>query len=85
MHDVANKAVIQATCDLIKIIQLYDSGKELICHEQKGNGKLFLSEDWTPQTLRVIYNLFNDKIVDMFLNGEITSNPPKIIDFFSEK
>lgn len=84
MHDVANKAVIKATEDLIKIIRMYDNGKELLCHEQKGNGKLFLSDDWTPQTLRVIYNLFDDRIVDMFLNGEITSNPPKIIDFFNQ-
>lgn len=84
MHDVANKTVIQATDDLIKIISMYDKGKALICHEQKGNGKLFLSEDWSPQTLRVIYDLFDDKIVDMFLKGEITSNSPKIIDYFSE-
>lgn len=84
MHDVANKAVIQATDDLMRIIQMHDNGKELICHEQKGNGKLFLSDDWSPQTLRVIYNLFNDRIVDMFLKGEITSNPPKIVNFFSE-
>lgn len=53
------------------ILNRIDNGAELICSEQKGNGKLFLSRDWTPQTLRVIYELFEDKIVDMYLNGEL--------------
>lgn len=71
MHEVACKAVVQVAEDICSILNRIDNGAELICSEQKGNGKLFLSRDWTPQTLRVIYELFDDKIVDMYLNGEL--------------
>lgn len=82
MHEVACKAVVQVAEDLCKILQCLDNGERLICKPQKGNGKLFLSQDWTPQLLRVIYELFDDKIVDMYLNGELEKSEPELVDYF---
>lgn len=42
----------------------------------------FFCRDWTPQTLRVIYELFDDKIVDMYLDGELEKSEPNLVDFF---
>lgn len=82
MHDVACKAVSQVSKDLISILEKLDQGAKIQTHDMKKAGKLFENSDWTPETLRVIYELFNDRIVDMFLSGEIDSPPPKTISFF---
>lgn len=81
MHDVACKAVTQVSKDLIAILKKLDQGALLSTHDMKKAGKLFESSDWTPETLRVIYELFDDKIVDMFLSGEIDRPPPTTISF----
>lgn len=82
MHEVACKAVVQVAEDLCQILNYLDNGALLVCFLQKGNGKLFVSSDWTPQTLRVIYELFDDKIVDMYLNGELENSEPELVKFF---
>lgn len=85
MHEVACKAVIKAADDICKIMEAVDNGMELTCYPQKKSGKLFLSIDWTPQMLRVIYELFEDKIVDLYLDGELERDEPELVDFFALK
>ena len=83
IHDVACKAVIQVVHDICKILELADAGHEIKCHPQKGSGKLFVTQDWTPQTLTVIYDLYKDRIVDHFLDGTFIKSEPQIINFIS--
>ncbi len=48
--------------------------------EQKKNGKLFLEKDWRPEHLRLIYDTYEDKIVDLWFDGEISrENNPELI------
>lgn len=82
IHEVACKAVVQVANDLCKIFDIVESGKKLKPVPQVSNGKLFVNKDWTPQTLRLIYNTFNDDIVDKFLDGEIISPDPILIRQF---
>ena len=81
MHDVACKAVFQSGKELVKILNLIENGKKVVCVPQKTSGKLFQNRDWAPQHLRLIYNTFNDDIVDCFLNGDISAPNPDIVDF----
>ena len=81
IHDVACKAVIQVVNDLCKILELADAGQKLTCHPQKSSSKLFVTQDWTPQTLTVIYDLYKDRIVDHYLDGVFIKNVPPVIDF----
>ena len=81
LHDVACRAVIQVANDLIQILDLLDTGKELVCIPQKGSGKLFNEEDWTPQNLTVIYDLYDDQIVDRFLEGYFVKTEPELVNF----
>ena len=83
VHDVACKAVLKVGKDIIEILNLIENGKKIFCVPQKSNGKLFTSGDWTPQHLRLIYNTFSDDIVDCFLNGEIASPDPDLVNFIS--
>lgn len=81
IHDVACKTVLTTGKELIEVLSLIDDKKEISCVPQIGTGKLFLDKEWTPQHLRLIYNTFNDDIVDCFLNGEIVSPEPQLVDF----
>ena len=63
----------------------HDKGKELTCVPQKSSGKLFVSQDWTPQTLRVIYDLFDNRIADMYLDGEINPDSPTLVSFLEDQ
>lgn len=79
VHDVACRAVVQVAEDIVRILQLRQRGREFPGVPQKSSGKLFVGTDWYPQHLRVIYNLYNNDIVDRYLDGEISSPPPSLI------
>jgi len=78
LHDVACKAVIQGATDLSTILTT-TSIDQIVYHPQKGNGKLWVGNDWMPQHLRFVYNQYNNDIVDQFLDGKIPRIDPPII------
>lgn len=41
-------------------------------------GKNWIGSDFHAAQLRVIYDLFNDQIVDKYLGGELEQKKPKI-------
>ena len=45
----------------------------------RNKGKLFLKSDWKPEMLKVIYDYFDDKIVDLYLDKKIKCSKPKLI------
>lgn len=81
IHDVACKAVRQVAADLKRIL-LELPLDTLIFHKQKSAGKLFVGTDWQPQHLRVIYQLFDNDIVDHFLNGKLGYYEPPLVKAF---
>ena len=82
IHDVATRAVVQVVDDLIDILKVLNSGKNIKPQEQKSSGKLFLARDWRPEHLRLIYNTFDNDIVDAYLDGQITPKEPNLIQAF---
>ena len=83
IHDVSAKAVLHALDDLKKLILLKEKNLPFEFITQKQTGKLFYASDFKPHHLRVIYNLFNNKIVDEYLNGNLSANIPKLINGLS--
>ena len=81
IHDVGANAVKKAKDDLYNLIDLLLKNKWVLL-DQKSTGKLFLTKDFMPIHLRVIYDLFNDKIVDAYLNGELGQKKPQLIKAF---
>lgn len=79
VHDVACKAVLQVSNDIVEILKAVKDGFEVTYHPQKTAGKLFVSDDWKPQHLRFIYNTYNNDIVDEFLKGNIKSDAPPLV------
>lgn len=83
MHDVANKAIVKLCSDLCLILKSINEGSSLKTEHQSRNGKLWISDDWTVSHLHLIYDYYKDKIVDMYLNGEIYSPEVKLVNFFN--
>lgn len=82
IHDVACKAVKQVAKDIIMLLQILHEGGTIQTTPQKSSGKLFTSADWLPQHLRLIYNTFDNDIVDRYLNGDLGYTEPPLIKAF---
>ena len=52
--------------------------------KQKSVGKTWKNSDWHPCHLNLIYGLFDDKIVDLYLDKKLTETKPKIISVFKK-
>ena len=85
IHDVGVKVVIQAKNDLIGLIDSCMTNESLSYSKQKSTGRLFLTSDFEPSHLRVIYDTFQNKIVDSYLNGELGRKIPNLISYFEHK
>jgi folate-dependent phosphoribosylglycinamide formyltransferase PurN len=82
IHDVACKAVQQVSEDLVSILEMLQKNIKVEGVVQKSSGKLFISQDWKPQHLRLIYNTFNNDIVDRYLDGELGHHVPPVVKAF---
>jgi len=71
IHDVACKTVVSSTEEMIKLLEVKEKDVIWKKFSQKGTGKNFLSSDFRPEHLRIIYNLFNDDIVKHYIDGKI--------------
>jgi methionyl-tRNA formyltransferase len=78
IHDVGAKTVIEARKDLKKLLEGYGKSGWFF-EEQKSSGRLFLTRDFQPAHLRLIYNTYDNNIVDAYLNGQLELREPNIV------
>lgn len=45
---------------------------------QKSYGRVFMARDWRPEHLKLIYEVYEDSIVDAVLKGEILGRKPEL-------
>ena len=76
IHDVGVRTVVQARDELRKLLS---SVSRWEYSKQKTSGRLFLTKDFQPSHLRLIYDTFENKIVHHYLNGLFDKRLPKII------
>ena len=79
IHDVSVKCVLKAAKDLPKIIKHWSKSASFNGKIQKTSGRNWREKDFHSSHLRIIYDLFNDKIVDKYLYGFFNQKKPKII------
>lgn len=82
IHDVGAKCVINAAADAVKLISKWHIDRSFKGEVQKTTGRVWRSCDFHPSQLRVIYDLFDDSIVDAYLQGELDQTLPRIISAF---
>ena len=84
MHETSCKAINAGLADLNKVVSFTKKRIQKNIKSKKDKtlrvkGKLFKNSDWRPEMLRVIYDYFNDKIVDLYLTNKIKCKKPKLI------
>ena len=79
IHEVAANAVLGSVSSVIRIYQKFKNGEKILGEKQKSTGRLFLTRDFHPTHLRLIYNTFQNKIVDYYLENKLKQEHPKII------
>jgi folate-dependent phosphoribosylglycinamide formyltransferase PurN len=82
IHDVSCKAVISATNDAVILVENFTNNRSFKRFKQKSSGKNFLTKDFKPEHLRMIYNVYNNNIVKEYLNGNLIGKDPKLIKQF---
>lgn len=82
IHQLASRSVLGYIKKLKENIAQLDFKNLPEGKPQQSNGKLFKASDWRPEHLQVIYNQFDDSIVDLYLSGEISKKKPKLISVF---
>ncbi len=82
LHDLAARAVRKFCEELPRILESIDKKGIPDGVEQKFSGRVYRSIEWRPDHLKVIYELFNDSIVDLTISGEIQGRIPHLISVF---
>lgn len=78
IHDVGAKTVMSAKHDLRDLLSGYQEFGWSF-EEQKTSGRLFLTRDFQPAHLRVIYDLYENNIVDLYLANQLEAREPKLV------
>ena len=79
IHDVAARCVVKAREDLSIIFDHWKSAQGFDGIVQKTSGRNWRGVDFHASQLRVIYDLYQDKIVDSYLSGALSNRKPTLI------
>jgi hypothetical protein len=83
LHDLACRTVAGLVAGLPELIERATvTGDLRAAVPQRNPGRLWRAVDWAPAHLRPIYELFNDRIVDRYLDGALTGVVPSLVRQF---
>lgn len=75
IHDVSCRAVVHAAGEMRRLLHYYPAWR---FKKQTATGKNFLASDFKPQHLEMIYNVYDNNIVDYYMNGQLDGREPKL-------
>ena len=79
IHDVGARCVVKAKDEISKLFDYWKRVRKFDSVFQKTSGRNWRKADFHASQLRVIYDLYQDKIVDSYLSGELSKRKPKLI------
>ena len=82
IHDVSANVVKTSRLELKTLFERLVAGKVLPEHRQKITGRLFLERDFEAHHLRALYDLFRDRLVEEWLDGNLGTRLPKLVRAF---
>lgn len=82
LHDLACRAVMSLADDMPELTRVISGGAMKPPHTQGTTGRIWRSADWRPEHLRLIYDVYEDRIVDHCLDGEFGHAEPKLFRQF---
>ena len=78
IHDVVAKVVLIAAEALRELVIALVEEKEIKSIQQRRTGKLWLEKDFKPEHLRLIYNQYDNDMVNAYLRNEIQGTTPTL-------
>jgi len=82
IHDVGCKAVVASAEAALRLLEVFERDKGWKRHRQRASGKNFLASDFKPEHLRVIYDVYDDRMVREYLEGRLISKQPTLVRQF---
>jgi methionyl-tRNA formyltransferase len=79
IHDLACRAVLALGQELPELAARGVHGTFKPPAVQTTTGRIWRASDWRPEHLRLIYDVYGDRIVDAYLDGEFSKRDPKLI------
>lgn len=76
LHMLAARAVIKLGEELPMLIKLLSEHGQIIKKRHTTQGALWPAAKWRPEHLKLIYQLYSDKVVDAYLDGHLINKPP---------
>jgi methionyl-tRNA formyltransferase len=84
IHDIGCKTVLSAAEQAVLLLQAYDKNGFWKTKKQKATGKNFLASDFQPAHLRLVYDVYDNKIVQEYLAGNLRSKDPLLFNQFKD-
>lgn len=78
LHDVACRAVLSLADDIGQVITRFHGGSPIEKRAQGTTGRIWRGADWRADHLRVIYEHYEDRIVDRYLDGYFDQTTPAL-------
>jgi len=85
IHDLACRAVLSVSRELPELLERASAGTISPPTPQKTSGKLWLGSDWRPEHLRLIYDLYENRVVDRYLAGQFEKRSPPLVRQFAAR
>jgi len=82
IHEVAADVVVRFARDTVALLERFSTTGDLPTEPQQTTGKLFRKDDFDPHHLRVVYDLYDNAIVDEYLAGNLGTREPDVVDAF---
>ena len=79
IHDLACRAVIELGRELPELVVGGVQGTFRPPVVQRTTGRIWRTADWRPEHLHLIYDVYGDRIVDAYLDGEFMKRDPKLV------
>jgi folate-dependent phosphoribosylglycinamide formyltransferase PurN len=82
LHDLACRTLAAFCEELPELIKRTADERLQDPQPQRTTGRIWRERDWRPDHLHLIYDFYGDRIVDRYLDGEFSQNPPRLIRQF---
>lgn len=69
IHDLSCRAVISLGQNIPALFDKIASSNNIQTKEQTTTGRIWRSKDWRPEHLHLVYDYYENRIVDHYLNG----------------
>ena len=79
LHELASRAVIAFVEEIPRLLARVMDEKIEPARPQRTTGRIWRARDWRPEHLRVVYELYDNRIVDRYLDGAFSSRAPKLV------